>query len=52
MKSLKKIPKYASLEVESKFWQEQDSTEYVDWTHAKLARFPNLKPSTKNISFN
>jgi uncharacterized DUF497 family protein len=27
-----------------------DSTEHLDWSKAKNATFPNLKPSTKTIS--
>ncbi|MGB7188819.1 MAG: BrnA antitoxin family protein, partial [Acidobacteriaceae bacterium] len=27
-----------------------DSTEYIDWSKAKLVSFPNLRPSTKTIS--
>ncbi|MBM3283006.1 hypothetical protein FJY90_02005, partial [Candidatus Gottesmanbacteria bacterium] len=27
-----------------------DSTEYIDWSKAEEAIFPNLKPTTKSIS--
>jgi len=27
-----------------------DSTEYLDWTKARVARFPNVKLSTQSIS--
>ena len=47
---MKKIPKFKNEEEERKFWAEQDSTEYVDWSKAKPTVFPNLKPSTKTIS--
>ncbi|MEX0902808.1 MAG: BrnA antitoxin family protein [Pseudohongiellaceae bacterium] len=50
MSKLKKIPEFKSEAEERDFWQTHDSTEYVDWSKAKLARFPNLKPSTKTIS--
>ncbi len=50
MSKLKKIPKFTTEEEERIFWQEHDSTEYLDWSKAKLARFPNLKASTKTIS--
>ena len=50
MSKLKKIPEFKSEAEERAFWQTHDSTEYVDWSKAKLARFPNLKPSTKTIS--
>jgi predicted DNA binding CopG/RHH family protein len=50
MSKLKKIPEFKSEAEERAFWETHDSTEYVDWSKAKLARFPNLKPSTKTIS--
>jgi predicted DNA binding CopG/RHH family protein len=50
MSKLKKIPEFKNEAEERAFWLTHDSTEYVDWSKAKLARFPNLKPSTKTIS--
>ena len=50
MSKLKKIPEFKNEAEERAFWQTHDSTEYVDWSKAKLARFPKLKPSTKTIS--
>ena len=51
-KSLKPIPKFANEAEERAFWEspENDSTEYVDWSKAKLATFPKLRPSTETIS--
>lgn len=51
-KRLKPIPKFASEADERVFWEspENDSTEYVDWSKAKMVSFPNLRPSTKTIS--
>ena len=49
-KALKPIPKFTSEAQERKFWEKNDSTEYVDWLKAQRAVFPNLKPSTKTIS--
>ena len=49
-KKLKPIPKFRSEAAERKFWQTHDSTDYVDWSKAKRARFPNLKLSTTAIS--
>ena len=49
-KTLKPIPKFNSEAQERKFWEKNDSTEYVDWSKAQRAVFPNLKPSTKTIS--
>lgn len=50
MKKQKKIPKFTSKKQEELFWHENDSTDFIDWNEAKLAKFPNLKPSTKSIS--
>jgi predicted DNA binding CopG/RHH family protein len=47
---LKPIPEFASEAAERDFWEDQDSTQYVDWAKAERVRFPNLKPSTKSIS--
>jgi predicted DNA binding CopG/RHH family protein len=47
---MKEIPKFKSEEEEQQFWAEHDSTEFVDWSNAQRAVFPNLKPSTKTIS--
>jgi len=50
MSNLKKIPEFKTGAEERKFWESHDSTDYVDWSQARLASFPNLKPSTKTIS--
>lgn len=50
MKKLKTIPRFNTEEEERSFWSTHDSTEYIDWTKAQPAVFPNLKPSTKTIS--
>jgi predicted DNA binding CopG/RHH family protein len=48
----KPIPKFASEAEERAFWEspKNDSTEYVDWSKAKLVSFPKLRPSTETIS--
>jgi predicted DNA binding CopG/RHH family protein len=46
----KKIPELTTEAKERAFWAKEDSTAYVDWSKAKRATFPNLKPSTKTIS--
>ena len=46
----KAIPKFANEAAERAFWQKNDSAEYLDWTKAKPAALPNLKPSTQTIS--
>lgn len=50
MKKLKSIPRFKSEDEEREFWSTHDSTDYVDWTKAQRAVFPNLKPSTESIS--
>jgi len=49
-KPLKTIPKFANETEERAFWEQQDSTDYLDWTKAQQVVLPNLKPSTKTIS--
>jgi predicted DNA binding CopG/RHH family protein len=50
MKKLKKIPDFKNEQEEREFWLTHDSTEYVDWSQAVCAKFPNLKRSTQTIS--
>jgi len=50
MSKSKKIPEFETEAEEREFWQTHDSSDYVDWSKAKPASFPNLKPSTKAIS--
>lgn len=49
-KTYKDMPKFASEQEEKAFWDTNDSTEYIDWSKAKKAKFPNLKPTLKTIS--
>ena len=49
-KPTKTLPRFASEAEERAFWESQDSTAYVDWSKAKRAVLPNLKPTTKTIS--
>ena len=48
----KPIPKFESEAAERTFWSApgRDSTEFVDWGKARLARFPKIKLSTQAIS--
>lgn len=48
----KKTPRFANETAERAFWEspKNDSTDYVDWSKAKLTAFPKLKPSTEAIS--
>ena len=49
-KALKTMPKFADETEERAFWEQQDSTDYLDWKTAERVVLPNLKPSTKTIS--
>jgi len=46
----KPMPEFANEDEERAFWDENDSTDYLDWSQAQLVIFPKLKPSTKTIS--
>jgi predicted DNA binding CopG/RHH family protein len=50
MSKLKPVPRFKTEAEERKFWETHDSSDYVDWSTAERARFPNLKPSTTAIS--
>ena len=50
MNQLKKIPEFKNEDEEREFWATHDSTEYIDWSKAQKAVFPNLKLSTESIS--
>lgn len=44
------VPRFENEAQERAFWESHDSADYVDWSRAERARFPNLKPSSKAIS--
>lgn len=50
MNNLKNIPQFKSEKEEQDFWANHDSSEYLDWSQAKVTVLPNLKPSNKTIS--
>jgi predicted DNA binding CopG/RHH family protein len=49
-KRLKPIPRFRSEAEEREFWAAHDTADYIDWSQAKRAVFPNLRPSTESIS--
>ena len=49
-KKLKKISKFKSEKEEREFWLTHDTTEYIDYSKAKQAIFPDLKPTSQTIS--
>ena len=50
MKKLKEIHDFKSEDEEREFWSTHSTIDYIDWSKGQLARFPNLKPTTKAIS--
>ena len=49
-KQLKTIPQFANEKEEQLFWEQNDSSDYLDWNKANKVVMPNLKPTTKTIS--
>jgi predicted DNA binding CopG/RHH family protein len=50
MTALKKMPKFKNEKEERDFWSDHDATDYVEFSDAREALFPNLKPTTRTIS--
>lgn len=50
LKELENPMNFETEDAEREFWADHDSTEYIDWSEAHGALFPNLKPTTKSIS--
>jgi len=50
MSKIKKTPDFKNEAEERAFWENHDSSEYVDWSQAQRVVLPNLKPSTRTIS--
>ena len=46
----KKTPQFKNENDEREFWQNHNSTEYVDWKKTERLTLANLKPSVKTIS--
>ena len=49
-KQLKAIPEFTDGEEERRFWEQSDSSDYIDWSKAQSIVWPNLKPTTRTIS--
>ena len=49
-KRLKTVPEFANEDAERRFWEQYDSSDYLDWTQAQQVVMPRLKPTTKTIS--
>jgi predicted DNA binding CopG/RHH family protein len=50
MTKIKNTPKFKTEAEEQTFWENNDSSDYVDWNQAEAVSMSNLKPSTKTIS--
>ena len=50
MTAIKSLPKFKSEQEERDFWESHDATDYLDFSVAGEALFPNLKPTTRTIS--
>ena len=50
MTALRIMPKFKNEKEERDFWFDHDATDYVDFSDAREALFPNLKPTTRIIS--
>ena len=50
MTALRKMPKLKNEKEERDFWSDHDATDYVDFSDAREALFPDLKPTTRTIS--
>ncbi|WKN23097.1 CopG family antitoxin [Azotobacter vinelandii] len=44
-KKPKPTPVFQCEAEERAFWEEHDSTDYVDWSHAERVVMPSLKPT-------
>lgn len=47
---LKSLPAFKSEKEERQFWATHDSMDYIDWSKAERASFPDLKPTARTIS--
>ena len=48
-KRRKSIPRFRTEAEERQFWATHDTVDYIDWSEAKRAVFPRLRPSTETI---
>jgi hypothetical protein len=46
----KRMPRFSSEDEERQFWTGHDTVDFFDWGKAVRATFPELRPSTANIS--
>ncbi len=46
----KKIPRFSSEDEERKFWDNHDSSDFIDWNNAERVILSKLKPTVRSIS--
>jgi predicted DNA binding CopG/RHH family protein len=44
------VPDFKTEAAEREFWEQNDSSKFINWAEAESVSMPNLKPSTKTIS--
>jgi len=44
------MPEFRSEDEERQFWNDHDSTEFIDWRNAEHRKFANLRPTLRTIS--
>ncbi len=49
-KKTKPIPTFTSEEEEREFWSDHDAADFIDFSEAKQALMPNLRPTLKTVS--
>ena len=49
-KKLKKLPVFKTEDEEREFWTTHSSVDYIDWSQAVHAKFPNLRLTSKPIT--
>lgn len=47
---MRDIPAFKDEDEERTFWQNRDSTDYIDWRIAQKVTLPKLHPTLRNIS--
>ena len=50
MTIIKPIPTFTSEEEEREFWSDHDATDFIDFSEARRALMPNLRPTLKTVS--
>jgi predicted DNA binding CopG/RHH family protein len=46
----KAVPRFRSEDEERDYWSSHDSTDHLDWSKARSAQLPTLRPTLRTIS--